>query len=381
MAEGDIGAEIDRLAFDGASAQYPKIVHVAGDIFAIAYTGPDGDGWIQTVEIDSAGAIPAAVEGSLEFDATAANDIVFIKVTAGLFAVVYRDSVNDGWIRTLTISNDGTTLALTGESFEFETGACYEPFITKVADNIFAIAYRNGDVAGEVVTVSISNAGVIGDPILDSLLFDATRCIKPSIIHVDGDIYAIAFQGVGDDGWIVTVDIDSAGAIEAAIEDSLEFETTDISDAFLIRVASDIVAIAYKDAAGDGWIKTVSVDSAGVMPATIEGSLEFDTFNGLIPNIIPVSGDVYAVVYTGSLADGWLKTLTISDDGVTLALTGQSLEFDTVQGLQCFMVHVTGNIYAIVYGDTNTYGQIISVDIETVAAAAATHHLPLMGIG
>jgi hypothetical protein len=381
MAEGDIGAEIDRLEFEAGTATGSRLIHVTGDIFAIAYTGPDGDGWIQTVEIDSAGAIPAAAEGGLEFDASAANDIDFIKVASGVFAVVYRDSVNDGWIVTVNISDNGATLSLTGSSFEFETGECYEPSIVKVADNVFAIAYRNSSVHGKVITVSITDAGVIGDPILDSLDFEATRGIAPHIIHVTGDIFAIAYQGVDDDGWLVTVEIDSAGAIPATIEDSFEFDTADIAGARILQVDVDTYVIVYTNSLADGDMVTVSIDDTGNIGAAILDDQVFETGTGNMISIIAVSGDFFAIAYRGTSDDGWLKSWEISDAGVIAALKQDELEFDATHGAQPVILHISGSIYAIAYTSGAAGGAVISVDIETVVAAAAIQYLPLMGIG
>lgn len=381
MAEGDIGAEIDSLQFEAGTCVLPKLVHVAGDIFAIAYQGPDGDGWIKTVEIDSAGAIPAAVEGSLEFDTSDGYDPDIIKVTSGVFAVVYRAGGNDGWIKTLTISDDGATLALTGQSFEFDAGACYLPRIVKVADNVFAVVYSPSSFTGFVVTIGISSTGDITDPILDSLTFNATRCVAPHITHVVGDFFAIAYQGPDDDGWVTTVEIDSAGAIAAAAQDSLEFDAADIEGAHILRISATLCVIAYKNADGDGDMVTISIDAAGDIGAAVLDDQEFDAFNGIYPCIIHVSGDMFAIAYEGTGGDGWLRTWSISDVGVISATEQDNLEYDIVAGDWNIILHISGSIYAIVYSDGSNDGQLISVDIETVAAAAATQHLPLMGIG
>jgi hypothetical protein len=327
------------------------------------------------------GSRPSAAEGSLEFDPTTADDIAFIKITSGMFAVVYRGGGNDGWIKTLTISDDGATLALTGNSFEFDSVACYYPDIVKVADGVFAIAYSNTAIQGVVVTVSISNAGVIGDPVLDTLTYDATRSYGQFIVHAVGDFFAIAYQGPDNDGWVATVEISSAGVIPAAIQDSLEFDTADIEFPRILRISDTLCVIVYKNADGDGDMVTISIDAAGDIGATILDDQEFDAFNGIRPYIIHVSGDMFAIVYEGTGSDGWLRTWEISDAGVISATEQDSLAYDIVAGDMNVILHVSGNIYAIVYSDGTIDGQLISVDIETVAATAATQYLPLMGIG
>lgn len=380
MAEGDIGAEIDSLEFEAGAATSPKLIHVINDIYAIAYRGPDSDGWIATVSIDSAGAIPAAIEDSLEFEAGAAWAIDFIKVTTGVFAVVYYDAVSDGWIKTVTIDDAGTIALVSGGSFEFETGQCGDPSIVKVTSNIFAIAYRNASIQGIVITVAISNVGAITDPILDSLVFDTSRCVAPHIIYVTGNIFAIAYQGVDDDGWIATVDISNVGAIAATIKDSFEFDATDVEGARILQISASIYVVAYKNADSDGDMVTVSIDSAGNIGATILDDQEFDPLNGKEPCIIHTSGNFFAIAYRGVADDGFLKTWEISDAGVIAALKQDELEFDATYGAYPIILHISGNIYAIAYTSGGSGGKVISVDIETVTVGF-TKHLMTMGIG
>jgi len=53
------------------------------------------------------------------------------------------------------------------------------------------------------------------DPILE---FDTVKGKVPSIVHVSGDTYAIAYQGDGDDGFLKTLEILSDGTIGNMLE-------------------------------------------------------------------------------------------------------------------------------------------------------------------
>jgi len=55
-----IAADGSSIAFGGGSIKFgvtnglePNSIHIAGSIYAIAYKGPDNDGWIKTVEIET----------------------------------------------------------------------------------------------------------------------------------------------------------------------------------------------------------------------------------------------------------------------------------------------------------------------------------------
>ena len=381
MAEGDIGAVIDTLEFEAGVATNPKLIHVIGDMFAIAYTGPDGDGWIATVEIDSAGAIPAAIEDSLEFEAEAANDVDFIKITNGVFAVAYRDASNHGWMKSVTINAAGEIALVTGGSLEFETGACYTPNIVHVSGDVFAIAYRDSSVHGHLITVTIESDGAPIAVTGYSTDFDGTRALRPHIIHAIGDFFAIAYQGVDDDGFVVTVDIASDGTIEAGTTDSLEFDIADIARARILQISASVYVIAYQNSDYDGDLVTVSISAAGAIGDSTLDDQEFEAFAASEASIIHVSGNFFAIAYRGVADDGWLKTWEISEAGVIAALKQDELEFDGTYGAYPTILHVSGDIYAIAYTSGAAGGKVISLDIGTVAVSAATQHLMLMGVG
>ncbi|GAG83597.1 unnamed protein product, partial [marine sediment metagenome] len=61
MAEGDIGAQIDSLVFFVGTMQHSNIIHIAGDVYAVAFTDDGDSGIIITVEITEVGQIGASV--------------------------------------------------------------------------------------------------------------------------------------------------------------------------------------------------------------------------------------------------------------------------------------------------------------------------------
>ena len=83
MAEGDIGAVIDTGIFDAVTGLENSIVHVSGNVFAIAYQGVDNDGWLCTLTIDNLGNIGPIVD-TLEFDAAYGYPTSFIHVSGNV---------------------------------------------------------------------------------------------------------------------------------------------------------------------------------------------------------------------------------------------------------------------------------------------------------
>ena len=241
------------LEFDPVNGFEPDIVHVSGDIYAIAYRGiTTTAGVLKTVSISSGGSISAG--SSLTFHATG-NEPDIIHVSGDIYAIAYRGPDNDGWLRTVSISSNGQTLSLIN-FYEFDASNGYTPSIIHVSGDIYAIAYRGiTTTAGVLKTVSISSGGSISAK--TSLTFDATG-YEPDIVQVSGNTYAIAYRGPGNDGWLRTVSILPDGQTLSLVG-SYEFDTADGNTPAVIYVAGDVFAIAYRGNASDGFLTAIRV--------------------------------------------------------------------------------------------------------------------------
>jgi hypothetical protein len=380
MAEGDIGSVQGSLQLDGVRAQTPSIVHVAGTVYAIAYQGPDDDGWIKTVTISADGATLALTGGSLEFDAGQAKATHMIHVTGNVYAIVYEGPGDDGWIKTVTISADGATIALAGGSLEFDADVCSEPRLIHIGGTVYAIVYEGPLWGGTVVAITISADGATIALAGGSLVYDATQGVLGDIIHIAGDVYAIAYQGPDWDGWIKTVTISADGATIALAGGSLEFDAVNSAYAEIIHISGTIYAIAYRGPDNDGWLRSVNITDDGATITATGNSLEFEADTIEMLKIIHVSGNVYAIAYRGIAGDGWIKTVTITAGGAFGWADETGLEFDNADCGNPDMIYVTGNIYAIAYYSVSVFGQLKTVDIETIAGDGVKH-LMMVGVG
>ncbi len=353
----------DTLDFDISNGLEPDIIHVGGDIYAVAYRGGGNAGSLKTVEISSAGAITDAAVDTLEFDADGGQVPDIIRVSGNIFAIAYQDKFNDGLLKTVEISSTGTITDTVIDTLEFDAEDGVTPCIIHVSGDIYAIAYEAKSSNGNLITVEISSDGTITDTLMDTLQFDGVKGETPDIIHVSGDVYAIAYRGPSDQGYLKTVGISSAGAINDTVMDTLQFDTVYGEHPAIIHISGDIYAIAYRGVDDDGFLKTVEISAAGAINDTVMDTLEFDTVNGWEPAIIQISGDIYAIAYRGVDDDGFLKTVEISAAGAITDTVVDTLEFDTVYGEQPAIIHVSGNIYAIAYSDISDDGILKTVQI------------------
>jgi len=409
---------IDTLEFDTSSGYEPKITHVDGDVYAICYQGIYSNGFIKTVEIAANGDITNTIIDTQEFGAFRCYYPNILHVNEDVYVVVYRGYDDDGFLKTVKIADDGTIINKVIDTLEFDKSSCYYPSIIHINGDVYAIAYTGPGSDGFLKTVEIADNGMITNIVIDTLEFDTSYGYEPSIIHINGDVYAIAYTGPGSDGFLKTVEIADNGTITNIVIDTLEFDTSyarysDIvhvyggtiyavaymgpsSDGFLktVEIAdngmitnividtlefdtsyarySDIVhvyggtiyAVAYRGPSSDGFLKTVEIASNGTITDGVIDILEFDTSYCYEPNIIHISGGVYAIAYTGPGYDGFLKTLRIGNNGNIVNLVDDSLEYHTSDAFEPSIIHVDGTIFAIAYRDYHRTGFVKTVEID-----------------
>jgi hypothetical protein len=275
--------------------------------------------------------------------------------------VVYTDSDNDGFVLTFELAEDGDITKIL-DSLEFDPVFCNDPKIIHVFGDIFAICYRGQGSDGTIITVEVSPNGSINNTIIDTGIFDAVQCLEPSIVHISGDVFAIAYRGDGEDGFLKTIPIQPNGDITAVI-DILEFDTNQGIAPDILHITGDYYAIAYSGENEDGYLKTVEIAANGVITSPVIDTLEFDPSVGRDSSIIHVNGDFYAIAYEGESQDGFLKTVEIDSNGTINNVVVDSVEFDTDRGGDPDITHISGNIFAIAYRATGDIGKIITVEI------------------
>ena len=284
-------------------------------MYVIAYTGDTDDGFLKTVQIAGSGEIGNEEIDSFEFDVVKGKTPDIIPISGDVYAIAYAEDGDDGRLITVTIANDGQITEAIIDSVEFDNAKGKTPNIIHISGNVYAIAYAGDGDDGWLITGTITAAGQITDTLIDSLEFDPVKGKTPNIIPISGNVYAIAYAGDLDDGFLITVTIATDGQITNTVIDTLEFDTSQGKTPNIIPISGDVYAIAYAGNADAGSLKTVTIATDGQITDPVIDTLEFDSAKGKTPNIIPVSGDVYAIAYAGNGDDGFLKTLTIATDG------------------------------------------------------------------
>lgn len=322
-ADGTLGSNIASFDCWTTGPSYgPEITHISGDVYVIAFQGPDSDGWLITLEIDSSGNITDPIIDSHEFDTNYGAVPTVKHISGTTYAIVYAGSTQDGWLKTITIGNDGSISADPELDYlEFDTVHGIPRDLYHISGDIYAIPYTGYNATTKydtrIATVSIDSAGNIGDTVIDSLQVippgspGTTPVSVSRMAHVANDVYVIALTAdsaiLQVTVYIYTFTVSDAGAVGDALTDS---STLDIGSSTpdLVKTTSGLYAIAYKGLGSDGWLKTIAIAADGTIGSVV-GTIEFDTSYCAYPSLIEIAGDVLAVVYAGSGSDGWLKTI------------------------------------------------------------------------
>lgn len=301
-----------------------------------------------------------------EFDTSDGGSPEIINVGTDTFAIAYSGSGSDGFLKTYTVDSSGAITSPEIDSLEFDTSNGSEPDIIHVSGDVYAIAYRGQANDGFLVTVTISAAGAISNSVIDTEEFDPSSAFEPSIVHVSGDVYAIAYRGPQNDGFIKTVTIGAAGAITAGALDTFEFDTSDGTTPDIINVSGTTFAVAYQGSGGDGFVKTVTISALGIIVGLAIDTFEFDTTDGITPEIQNISGTTYLITYQGT-GGGYLKTITISALGTITNPAVDTEQFDTTATAPR-AINVGTDTYAVVYSGVDADG---FVKTYTISAAGA----------
>jgi hypothetical protein len=293
-----------------------------------------------------------------------------IQVANDVYAIACRGKQpHAGMLDTVTINEEGEISDTVIDELKFDEKEGFWPNIIKITGDIYAIAYGTGDnpqnSQGFIKTISISPEGKIGEVVNDTLKI-SDNCHKPNIVHVFDDIYAISYTGLNNDGFISTVEITVEGQI-IPTGYLLEFDTFNGDETNSVFISSNVIATVYRGPNNDGFLKTFFISSDGQITPTPH-ELEFDTDNCHEPDIISISGNIYAIAYRGSDDDGFLKTFIITPDGQIIP-TLHELEFDTYDCNEPDIIHSEQDFFAIIYnqgtGSGNRKGVLIELEILT----------------
>lgn len=411
------------------SCNDPSMIQVSDDIYAIAcwgYNYANTERWhghLITVEINDDGEIiDDDIIDSWVFESSLCHYPKIINVSGNgsenIFAIVYtgrgghvskQDQYTpiNGYIKTVMIYDNGSiNKSFTGDSLQFvqNDNTCYDPDIIHVyndsinSSHVYAIAYGgNATDSGHLITVNISNNGLIEDDVVFEVIFDNNPTTQNAnydqdfdLFYVYGDIYATMYRDYEPDGAIRTFEIKRSGVIiilfKGSDEPPKKFDAEDAANPNVIHIYDDetnneqIFAVTFRRNLGIDnklYVQTFSVGNDGSVINTEIEILEIWSYNGKMgthperffyPESIHVDGDVYAISYQrgGLTGTGYIDTIQITESGEMTKISSHKWFAN-----QCTLPDIIdigenalgNNVYAIVYNGMGHDAIIKTIEI------------------
>lgn len=366
---GDINdGTIDFLEFDPSTGQEPDMVRLGENsrYVAIAYAGPSADGFIRTVGIDPNGNVDNSSTDVLEYDTSNGQNNDLIKLGPNFYAIAYTGPSGDGFVKTIQIGdNNGDIATAATDTLEFDTADGTNPDIFNVGTNMYAIAYTGTSGDGFIKTFTIFDSnGDIGAAVTDTLEYDTADGATPSVINVQGNMYAVAHIGSSSDLMVKTVRIDTNGDIAAAITETVTFDAGTTAAPSILRVNdSNYYGIAYQSSATTGTLISIYIDYNGDIANTLTDSLVFDSSNVVDAFLFEMGSKTYGITYTGAAGDGFIATATIDTNGEISNSVVDVSEFLNASVARPRVVYMGNDIFAIAHGGVGSDGFVSTVGI------------------
>ncbi|MBA7709111.1 hypothetical protein ES703_118021 [subsurface metagenome] len=367
MAYGDLGAVTDTLSYQAAASKCHEVVHVVDDIFAVSHRGFSWINLVQTFKVDALGEIPDTIEDEINHNGNVADDRNRLcKLTDSMYAIASTDPSYRLMIDTIQIlANGQITDTVLGT---FHQGAVYgmPGKLQKCGPGYLALSSDNyAHDLGQVRTFHVYADGTIDTTIVDTRDFESTACLEPFLAEIHPQIWAVAYKGPDDHGFIKTLSISPAGIIGAAALPSLEFDTAAVLYPTIAKAHGDYVAIGYTDSAGDGKLAIVEIDSGGAIGALVKDTYVFEAGEATRVSTYSIGQGYIGVAYSNVSAQGILKTFLVDGDGKLNDHTIDTLPFVATGAGHQHVIHATGDVWVVTHSGPGSTGQVDSFGLET----------------
>ena len=278
--------------------------------------------WISVFQVKSDGSVIKEI-GNLRHDPYAHNSPYssLVKLDDDTYVLAY-DGYNQyvsggtgwgGWIKTFTIN--GGTITQTAQ-LRYETSSTSDHSLVQVDANTFALAWQSGSNVGYITTFTIPADGSSITEVSGELQYESNDPELPSFAKLDADTYVLAYRGKDDDGYIstFTIQADGTGITKVA---TLEHDETYNHTNSLIKIDENKMLLAFEGKDADGYLSSFEISSDGAT-ITKKSSLEYDPSYASHVSMVALDYDTYVLAYRDNGSDGVIKTFDFATTAATI---------------------------------------------------------------
>ncbi|MBE3095398.1 MAG: hypothetical protein IMZ52_10240 [Actinobacteria bacterium] len=296
------------------------------------------------------GIMPAAVTSSWEWNMVTGNYVhnMLRLGTSEYYMQAYTNPGTDPTINTTRVWNDNGTIRQANiDSLSVSTYGTY-PTLVHISGDYYAVAYTGGSDTVVIKTFVADDAnGLIGAAALDTLATTTTTFNLGQMKQLSDKMFILVDQNYsGTGGGIRTFYCTNVGIMPATFNDTVWFNKTACTYCDVEIVDSNTVIIAYQGSGSDGYLVTYDINAVtGDITNTWTSEWEYDTSRAMYPDIKKVTGNVYCIAYYDTNSDLQIKTLTIATDGT---ITKSFIDTLNIPG-----VAPTGGLYPTLFTVNN----------------------------
>ncbi|DAC72398.1 MAG TPA: hypothetical protein DSN98_05305 [Thermoplasmata archaeon] len=369
----------DQISFESTVGNFirsPHILRLDGPFnrYGISYSidSPTANlqGKITTLLIQDNGLIPVIFKKDVIFEPFLCSAPYFIPIVDDVYGIVYRGESAGGIIKTIKISNFGSINKDPIQDMDEAGGLkCYAEDEILTSDSRYvADVYRGIDAKLVLKTVAVNTTSkTVAQKFTDSFIIELgytssngtyNASYEPTIIPIYNDVYAIAYchymtVPMFHDGKIATVKINAAGHISLIERYTFDANCMNTPFSFIpINKSNGFYAVAYQlYSNSQGKVATIKIGNNGHIFG-VQDSYIFETVRCREPSMIPVNGDVYAIIYRDSSAYslyGRLATLKIYGNNGTIKKSVIDLWQFAPSCYHPGIIKVDTNIFTCVY--------------------------------
>jgi hypothetical protein len=384
LAAGDIGTVLDTLEFDTSKAEFIRILRRTSTIAVIFYADIGSNQKLVTVEVSKQGAITDAVKDTCSFNGAWAGYLSMAWRATGSLVLAGRMNLNGGayntWAATVSVGEAGQLPSSPVDTLQIGTTYTGSSGLVHLQGGVLLLSYTESDSHGYLATFACTPAGSLPALVTDTYEFEDGVTDHHHLIKVSDTIVALVYKDASGDGWLKTFQVSTGGIITASALDSLEFEPDTCYRPHIVHLLGDVYVVAWADASTYGQIITISIDSSGNIGAVPLDSWQYATPRATGPAMAKLSDSVIILKYADNTPDAVVTTITIAADGTITKTPIDTLIYATSPASYTQICHMIGNIYLFPYSGAGNDGFVKSIAIET-PSQALPHQIMMMGMG
>jgi len=354
---------LDSFEFDTSDADYTATVKIDNDYAAIAYQGPDDDGWLKIIQIQDNDTI-IGTSDSFEFEtgSNIENEILYLR--DDIYVLSY---VNTSEAVIMTVNMTGGSI--NGIMNHTHIANVSELDMTALDENITVIFVKSVDGDGYIYTYNYTDSGIIGQ--IDSWEFETGTADDPSVNTgcVNG-LIALIYQG-DTTGNITGIKILNNGTINKTIQKTADIGAAITSPDSTVDGPGYFIVSYTESASNDGKVNMYDCD------CNLLDSYTFDPSTALYPASIYYQETEILVPYTSGSGRGLISVIDINqtDGSLTESINGFNLDSNT--GIRIDSIYWTPQIILVTYRGKNDDGFAKLVKWDTTPTILQTFITPL----